>query len=498
MAAPLEGIGLSGCAWPIALVGGLLMTAPRLRMAMRNPGAMVVPALTALVICFACLLATMPVGDDWSYAVTGRDGWIAAQLATWNTWSGRYSATALLTGWPQILPMHGGYPFVATASAAVAVSGWCVLAWVLTPAALPRGHRLGLITLAGLGLLAGLPSLAEGGAWLAGSLTYTLPSGCAAWGWALLLRGRELHWRGPIAVLALALAAGGNELTAAIDAGLLALVTGLMLWQRDPRRGWFVVAAVVALGCLLLSYVAPGNVMRREAVLEGRLAPGLGLAVVDAWSAGLDVLIAGCTSAGLCAIALVVLAARCPGPRPPGWLAPVLVISSVLIAAALQVPSVAATGWACPPRAANLVWLAAWSCLAAACISAGLRLAGRMPNVGLAGHLTSALPPAAVLLAFLGSGSLARATGDVVLLPRHAAAISERRLLLTQAQPGSDLDLPLLDPDLTPRSCLAYDLTPWRGDWSNRACATWHGLASVRIIAPKHLRPQRGNDTHEP
>lgn len=498
MAAPLESLGLSGVAWPIALLGGLLMALPRLRMAMLNPGALVVPASVALAICFACILVTMPAGDDWSYAVTGRDGWVAAQLASWNTWSGRYTATALLSGWPQMLPMHGAYPFVAAASATIAVSGWCALAWVLLPAGLDRGQRLGLIALSGLGLLAGLPSLAEGGAWLAGSLTYTLPSGCAAWGWALLLRGTGLHWRGPIAVLALAVAAGGNELTAAIDAGLLGLVAGLMLWRKDPRRGWFVIAAVVSLGCLLLSYAAPGNAVRREAVLEDRLAPGIALAVTDAWSAGLDVLVAGCASAGLCAAGLVVLAARCSGPRPPGWLAPVLVIGAILVAAGLQMPSVAATGWACPPRAANLVWLGAWSCLAAGCISAGLRLAGRMPETGTAGYLIHALPPAAVLLAFLGGGSLARATGDVVLLPRHAVAISERRLLLTQAQPGADLDLPLLDPDLTPRSCLVYDLTPWRGDWSNRACATWHGLASVRIIAPKHLRPPRGIDHHEP
>ncbi len=493
MDTPLDILG--PLAWPLSLLAGIILAlVPGLGRPLGSWRLPLASAAAAVLICAACLLATMPHGDDWTYALSGRDGWAATQAALWSGWSGRYTATALLSLWPQVLPIFGGYPLMALLVAGLALSGGAALAWTLLPQELGRERRCGLTALLLLGAIAGLPSLAEGGAWLAGSITYTLPVGLSTWAWTLLLRpGTGVP--GCVGALGLlALAAGGSELVAVANAGGLALAAIAAWRRRDPRLRWWAVAAGVAITGLLASAAAPGNAVRQQVILEGQPAPGLE-ALAGAPGAAWHILANGLESAGLCAIAacsttLTATAAR----RPPGWLAPLLLAVALASAAFLVLPTMLA-GTGAPPRAANVIWLAAWGCCAAAAVSAGLWAAGRWRTPGLAGKLGPALPVAAVLLAFLAPGSLGRATADLVLLPGHLRAIADRQLRLEQAAPGSDLDLPLLDPVRTPRSCLAYDLVGWRDDWSNRACAAWYGLRSVRIVVPDHLR--HGTSSHD-
>ncbi len=471
---------IADLALPLALAVGLAAALlPGLR---RSPIAGIVAVSIAGLATLACILASAPAGDDWTYAVAGRDGWLAAQAGFYREWSGRYSATALLSGWPQLLPLHGAYPILGALAWLAAQAGVALLAWRLCPAWWTPVRRCSILAVLLLGVWAGSASLAEGGAWLAASLTYLLPAGAAAASAALLLGRDGSGARSGLAAVLLALcAAGGSELVAVAQAGgLLALA-----WCRRhaPGRGWRLAALIAAVAGAAVSALAPGNELRQTAVLDGRSAPDAFTVAAASARAGWAVLADGLAPTWLLLAGILLVAAGArPATRVPAWPAIALAATALVTAALLQAPSLAATGWACPPRAANLVWLGAWLLLAAAAAWAGCWWAARRSEAPAG--LLGAVATAGAALALLQPGPVAQALADLPRLPGHATAIAERRARIAAAPPGTALVIPMLDPVSTPRSCLPYDLTIDPRDWQNQAAARWHGLASLRTAPP--------------
>lgn len=471
---------LADLALPLALALGLAAALlPALR---RSSAVLPVAAAIAAAGTLACILASAPAGDDWTYAVAGRDGWLACQAAFYREWSGRYAATAMLSGWPQLLPLATAYPLVAMLAWLSAQAGLALLAWRLLPAWWSSGRRWTALAGLLLGAWAGSASLAEGGSWLAASLTYVVPAGAAAAGAALLLHRDGAGPRsGAIAILLALLAAGGSELVAGAQVGGLLVV--LMLRRGTPGAGWRLAALAAAVAGAALSALAPGNELRQIAVLDGRSAPDAIATATAAVQAGWATLIAGLEPTWLLLGVILLLSAGARPPQPmPAWPAAALALAAVAAAALLQAPSLAASGWACPPRAANVVWLGTWGLLAAAAVWTGCWWASRR------GEATAgAIGPIAVAgaaLALLQPGPVAQALHDLPLLPAHHAAQAERRARLAAAPPGAALVIPMLDPVSTPRSCLPYDLTIDPRDWQNQAAARWHGLGALRTAPP--------------
>lgn len=361
-----------------AVAGGCAMVAAAVAARWRWDAAWVPVAMLALAAAALAVLASVsgPATDDFTYAVAGRDGWLALQAALWNGWSGRFTANALLGGWPCVLPLHGGYPVMVLGCLAVAASGLAVLAWRLMPAGWTAEGRLAVVAWSGLGLLAGWPSVGEGMTWLAGAMTYTLPMGLAAWSLVALLAPSVGWWRLALALVLALLVAGSSEIVCAGLLAALGLGTGVLALGRDRRwRPWLAVLLAAGVAAALAAG-APGNQVRRAAVLEGRPPPDAAASAGLALEAGWWWLQRAWSSAGWTAcLACIAVVGRRLGPtaagRGWGWLAVGALVAAPLAAATLELPAIITTGVGLPPRGANVVWTQLWALLALAALAAG-------------------------------------------------------------------------------------------------------------------------------
>jgi len=211
LAAILPGLVLLAAG--LALAAGCGLSPRALRRA-----AWLLPLLILLPFLL-CLFWIHPQADDWSVAISGREGWLRAQAAWYQNWSARYTATALLSAWPVFGDWLLNYRLLAVAVFALSYLAIERGLWVLAPEALAPVQR----RLLALGVLALQAATAASPAaqwyWLAAALTYQL-------GAALLLlalaaaRGSERSGgatRAVLAVLAVlgaVAAAGCSELTA--------------------------------------------------------------------------------------------------------------------------------------------------------------------------------------------------------------------------------------------------------------------------------------------
>jgi hypothetical protein len=230
------------------------------------------------------------VADDYAMVNLLRDhGFLGGQVSWYQSWSGRFSATAadlgaawLGPGWARLVP------------AALLVLWLAALIWAILQigrAAGVRLPRLSAVLLAELVLFATLvsiPDVFESVYWMTGALTYSAPLVLGTVLLGVLARavadpGRR---RGVMAIAAggLAWGAGGFD-DSYVSAQTVAIGIALLLALRGvaPRLRALRLTLAAALGGSLLALVlvafAPGNAVR-----EAYFPPHPGLAWVTSWS----------------------------------------------------------------------------------------------------------------------------------------------------------------------------------------------------------------------
>lgn len=511
-----------------------------------------IAAGAAFITSLVLLACASPAFDDYAFANSGHSGWWAFQGEIYRTWSGRFLANGVLSGWPLLLPFDAGYPFVVIAiwSGTVAAMAW--LAWLVLPAAWPAGSRAAVLAWLAIGWLAGLPDFADGVAWAAGSINYMLPAGLLAVGCALLLRGGR--WRTTAAMPCLALSCGACEHMLVIA---VVLVGGGCLWRwcqgaRD-RTSW-TVALLVVMAASVLSVAAPGHAERRKVTFQdGREPPGVaGAILLGIGGSTSQVSRAGGHVATLAALLLAAgiaaSAARAGRKGAHGaWPLATLALAP-LVHVAIELPILYGQGIGAPGRGLDLIWTGVWACLGLVAITGGmwwsdsgrmvqgLRLSCSMLTRRRARMLAALLLMMMVTLLLLVCDRIAVATAiglmmllvgcwlaalrltgpcrqrreaaaalgqralavaclsgaliwgtwsqllaDLPLLPAHMQALSARHAALADAGPGDLVRLPIWDPERTPRSIVAYDMTAGRAD--NASQASWYGVGGI-IVGP--------------
>jgi hypothetical protein len=389
----------------------------------------------ALITSLVLLACASPAFDDYSFANAGQSGWATFQVEMYRTWSGRFLANGVLSGWPLLLPFDAGYPIVVLAiwSGAVAAMAW--LAWVVLPGNWSTASRSAVIAWLGFGWLAGLPHFADGVAWAAGSINYMLPTGLLAAGCAVLV-GSTSGWRIAVAVPCLALACGGCEHVLVMA---VLLTGGGCIWhwmRRRPGRKAWTIALLVVLISSAVSVAAPGHAHRRDATFAtGHERPSMAGAIVMG-AAGSTVQVgravghAATVAALLLAAALAATASRRSGTGGRACWPLAAFAAAPMVHLAIELPILYGQGFGAPGRGQDLIWTGVWACLGAASIAGGMWWGGSGRGVqrirlGMSTLTRSrsriALAALAVLLAIAGLGlsdhiAVATAAGAVLLL----------------------------------------------------------------------------------
>lgn len=458
--------------------------------------------LAVLAVYVLLALCAYPALDDWMFASAGRDQGVVRSLTTYyHGWGGRWTSGIVLYGLGLLPGLAWCYPLLVLAGLAGA-------AWGLGRIA---GWRIAL--LAGVPLLAWLPSPAEGPYWMSGGVTYLLPV-------LLLLPVATLPAGRSHAVLRLLVgaAAGGCSETAAVLVGA-ALCAACLL--HDRRHAWTLAGASAGALVLLL---APGNQARWEHI-AGPARPDLMAACLAALPATLaqlgailrDALLSPLAPA-LAALALhLPLSAPAPRAGPAG-----LAIAALLAAGGAALLASNATVGFIEGRQSNVIWLhlalslvlGAWLLLgrleprrhagvllawwAAAWVAVALRDADGVGVllctlaacagaawVGWRSWRMGLIVPAAWLaVAALGSPLLPTACADLVRAPLRRIEQAERDTAVARlrATGARAVRVPLLTPEYRAQTISVGDLQT--GHWATAGYAAYHGLERV-VVDPR-------------
>jgi hypothetical protein len=448
-------------------------------------------AVAALAPWVALALLSIPSGDDLCYFGTSRAvGWSAAQLEVYQGHSGRFVATALLTGLGELIDRTaGGLPGPFPVLPLLAIGAFLWLSWRSLALLLPElaaPVRAIAATLSAALLIATLPTPAELLYWGAGMASY-LPLALLLWHLTLrvaaAIAGGKPPGAGEAALLAALafLAAGTQEL----GAPLLVLLLGA--WAAAGRRqGWpgaallrlAAIAAAASVAFVVL-YAAPGNDARLGAYPGSRdLLRALPLGAVDTLI--FLALRMAAAPALLGGLALAWLAAARGERRasPALWrLLPALWILGCLGAEAV---SRYATAHGLPPRAQNLLYLMGAPALLAAVTWHG-RARGADILAGWRPGRRRAAAAAALLACAAGAGEWRGLYEAAVTAPRFTAEYRARLAQLAAAPPGATVAVTPVRQKTTllPFAELAADPE----DWRNRCAARYFRLGAV-VLAP--------------
>jgi hypothetical protein len=241
-----------------------------------------VPALLwALALyCYGGLFSRYIADDYCTAAALKRTGFIASQRFWYETWSGRFSFTAIVSvlefAGPKLVP----YLPAATCCIWLAVSFWAVRQYgVASRWRSPSGGAFLMAAVLLFSTLRAAPNLGQSFYWQTGIVTYTLPIILLTAYLSVAVRFVAMHPMGNSRLLQLAVAgaltfvAGGlSETTLAVQTAALTMaVAGCWFFVAEPVKR-DVCAAVLAGFCgSVLSFVlvatAPGNLVRRSSLV---------------------------------------------------------------------------------------------------------------------------------------------------------------------------------------------------------------------------------------
>jgi hypothetical protein len=215
-----------------------------------------------VVLCFF----NQPSYDDFTYAVStsGKTFW-EAQRHWYTTWSGRYTATALLTFNPLVFHWMYGYKLLSLA----VVLGLLCTVHVLVKTylhRLPRSAQWFATLLLTSFYFSLLPHLAGGIYWMAGSMTHAVPTILAGLSIALLKRKGTSVMRDYLLLPFMTfLIVGSNETIMFLWMSLLLLGNAYVLCRQKKVDPVLAVLFVAGLAGSLIVISAPGNTGRSMA-----------------------------------------------------------------------------------------------------------------------------------------------------------------------------------------------------------------------------------------
>lgn len=233
----------------------------------RVPDGRVLIILLLLLARYAWLATDVhPFGDDWSYAVKGREHGLWERLVMeYRHWNGRYFSNILVLRGPLLPGLEEGlwrYRLVPV----VLIAGLVLSARLLLAEVIGEGLssiRKWCAALAFTALYLHLmPHPGQGLFWYTGAVTYLVPCILLLVLLASLLRMERaqlpmVRWCYGAGVLLLTAAVAGSNEVAMVHALLLA-----MAWAMHQRGRFAVLLVTFAMCCAAAVYLAPGNTYR--------------------------------------------------------------------------------------------------------------------------------------------------------------------------------------------------------------------------------------------
>ncbi len=233
--------------------------------------------LVVTMIASLVVLATFstPSSDDYCFAAAARiDGFWTSQIVWFNTWTGRYSSTFMvsLIG---LLPA-GAYALFALAILGVSAAGTVVLIRAIGGGTSSLKSAVAYGAMFALLYSVNLPSVLEAYFWASGGLTYQLANGVAMLLLAQLImlgrwadaggfasrRQRAVRWVA-CAMVAFFLAGCNEILMLIVDMALMAGLVYTYRYNRPMLPGIAMVTFFAVAGSLLV-LLAPGNEVRLQ------------------------------------------------------------------------------------------------------------------------------------------------------------------------------------------------------------------------------------------
>lgn len=455
-------------------------------------------AVGLLLVFTVLALFAFPAADDFCFAVKARDlGLLSAQHDWYTTWSGRYTANALLSGFGALHALDRGYESAGVLAVATTVAAF----FALVSSVVGRRQSLGTRVAASLAItvlfLAGLPDIAQTIYWATGSLTYESGNVALLFLLALLARMERsgpLTW--PLSVLVIALAGalavfaiGTNEATLICTVTLLA--AGAIVAWRTRRESRFVWASLMAIAAIASvgSLGAPGNWTRAASVVsDSMLRPSGWLAAILYVPWVVFRLGYWLSNIALWASAVLVVAATwddavtrlCPGGRfdrrwlavPAGWVAVLFMVNGL---------GFAVNHYPLPERAESvtyLIFLLGWYPTSVILYHALASSARARPSPRL-------IEIAAMLLVIglVGAPNVFEAFKDSYRGYRFRREMAARVELIRQARAGGRLEVEVPSISRPPRTLFATELTTDTSNFRNSCAAAWYGLRSLRLGA---------------
>ncbi|EXF96295.1 hypothetical protein HK44_020775 [Pseudomonas fluorescens HK44] len=245
----------------------------------------------SIVFLFSVLsLFSFPAVDDFAYFdQVNQFGFWGAQREWYMHWSGRYTATAVMSIFAE-LPGGERYYFLGPLSA-IALSLMTTFTFFQSVV----GRKLPLLTTCVCSLafwviyISGLPNIAQSVYWDMGIADYQLANVALLFVLAVAAR-REFYPSNNYLIIALrfltaavitAIAVGSNELTMiSVLTILSALLFLAVRLRRDSARFWLAIL-VIGVVCSFISVLAPGNAVRAASLTSnGLIRPPTWLATI--------------------------------------------------------------------------------------------------------------------------------------------------------------------------------------------------------------------------
>ena len=452
------------------------------------------PLATVLLPALFIMALSRPTADDFVFAnMVNEHGWLGAQAEWYETWTGRFVSTAvlsLLNGDVDISRTYG--------SILVGLFVFSVAAiFAFTRALIGHFVSSGVVVSTGL-LLTALyvshaPVPGETFFWLPGAATYQLGSAFLLFGVAAILaesgavaarRSRVLRFAAASCVV---LAVGSSETTMVLSWVVLVGLAGAFLWSGRRWRPLLPVGAA----CLVASAVvvaAPGNALRQDLFSRGGdLATAAAVLVEMTVRYGRRWLFDGSVLLGVLSLLLLVsnLSVKEWLTRPK-WILGILGTAlGVLVAAIL--PAAWATGLAPPSRVFNATLL-----FFLVALMVGVVTVVRQEDEVDSGPIRGV--PLVLLGLFcaslvLSSGSISLVRSAAVM-PEYSNEMARRFEVLRQrGTSGGRVGLVTL-PALSsrPEALEIEDLKTDPGFWVNQEVAEFFGVPAVAV------RPDGGQE----
>lgn len=210
-----------------------------------------------------------PTGDDYCYAAKGLNlGFWDAQVSFYKEWTGRYTATALLVGYPLIMDFFNSYKFIPIIMLLISLCSVFIFFKSIAKGKIST-QVVGWATLSFFSIyILTMPSVEQGFYFAALSITNQFGVVLILALLGLILLNTQSSFINSIKLLLCLLLtfiiSGTNEMNAMILVAILGFGTTLLLLNKEKNAWLWLVILSCAITFLVFSYAAPGNLIRHD------------------------------------------------------------------------------------------------------------------------------------------------------------------------------------------------------------------------------------------